>query len=210
MGVILKDIDLQKRKSSELIQQNELKEMSFYIDMAKKCISMFSGPSFIQQMLNNEDAISHVAEHIMWGHMRWDEKRGRTLKSYLNQCGLWAIKIWKTKVYNLSNSGYTVQSLNHPAGRAGEETPELSDIIPDENMKTPHEHIYEDKLQEAIKQINSGCLTELQRKCIESRYLEGKKLRQIAEVLHVSRQAVNQHIKKGLKKLRKQNGICER
>ena len=207
MSVILKDIDVNKRKTSKVEKDNQLEDMSFYINMAKKCISIFSGPSFCKSMIRDEDAISHVAEHIMWGHTRWDADRGRSLKSYLNQCGIWAIKVWQTKVYNTSNTN-KVLSLNHALDQ-NDSSCELSDIIEDKSCSTPYEQLYENSSLEAIEFIDSGCLTRLQKICLQSRYIEGKKLREIAEGLSVTRQAVNQHIKKAITKLRKRNGICE-
>ena len=208
MSVILKDIDVKKRKTSKQEKENQLESMSFYIDMAKKCISIFSGPSFCKSMIKDEDAISHVAEHIMWGHTRWDADRGRSLKSYLNQCGIWAIKVWQTKVYNKSNTN-KILSLNHPLDQ-NDSSCELSDLIQDTSCSTPYQELYDNTSLEVNEFIDSDCLTPLQKICLQSRYIEGKKLREIAELLSVTRQAVNQHIKKAITKLRKRNGICER
>ena len=208
MSVILKDIDTKKRAHNDYgSQKNKMKDIDFYTSMAKKCISMFAGSPTFLRMLKDEDAISHVAEHIMWGHVRWDENRGRALKSYLNQCGIWAIKIWKTKMYHNSQKN-NEQSLNHNMCSDTSDESQLYQIIADKKCFEPHELLYENKRDEALKQIQSSGLTELQQKCLTGRYLEGKKLRQIAESLSVSRQAVNQHIKKGIAKLRKENGIC--
>lgn len=206
MSVILKDIDVNKRKCSNVHKNNNLEDMSFYIDMAKKCISIFAGPSFCKSMISDEDAISHVAEHIMWGHTRWDANRGRSLKSYLNQCGIWAIKVWQTKVYNNSNSNKTL-SLNHVIDEENSSC-ELSNLIEDKKANTPHDSLYDNKALQALEFMNSDCLTPLQSMCLKSRYVEGKKLREIAESLSVTRQAVNQHIKKAISKLRKEHGIC--
>ena len=208
MGIILKDIDEKKRSGNTYEKnQNEMKDVSFYTSIAKKCISMFAGSPTSSRMLKDEDAISHVAEHIMWGHARWDEKRGRALKSYLNQCGIWAIKIWKTKMYNNSKKP-TEQSLNHNIACGLGDESQLYQIVADKKCKEPYQDLYDDKIKEAIKHIENSSLTDLQKQCLRGRYLEGKKLRQIAETLCVSRQAVNQHIKKAISKLRRENGFC--
>ena len=206
MTVILKDIDANKRKSNDYGSKDvEMYTISKYRDIAKKCISLFAGSPMSVSMIKNEDAISHVAEHVMWGHVRWKEDGGRTLKSYLNQCAIWAIKVWKTKLYKSDS----IRSLNYPAMSDGDNETQQYEITADKSAKQPYEILFDDVSMEAKKIISSSCLTQLQGECLYQRYIEGKKLRQIAETLSVSRQAVNQHIKKAIAKLRKSHGVCE-
>mgnify|MGYP003136584864 FL=1 len=208
MSVVLKDIDYNKRKENEYEKINvEMYTVSKYRDIAKKCISLFSGPSFSQNMIRDEDAISHVAEHIMWGHMRWKDGAGRTLKSYLNQCGIWAIQSWKTKIYN--SSKLKISSLNTAIGNDGEKQTSHQDLISDKKSKEPFDILFNNSKDKAQKIIAAKFLTSLQKRCLSSRYIDGKKLVEIADELGVTRQAVNQHIKKAINKLRKHNGICE-
>ena len=207
MPVVMKDIDFNKRNKNDYKSHSSaMYSLSEYRNIAKKCISKFSGPNSCSSMLKSEDAISHVAEHIMWGHIRWREDGGRTLKSYLNQCAIWAIKSWKTKVYQSEDKN--IASLNYSNSDEQEKQSELYQTIEDKKCKEPFEILCNDKVSEIKNFIKSECLTELQQRCLYERYVEGKKLRQIAESLHVSRQAVNQHIKKGVKKLRKYHGVC--
>mgnify|MGYP003111185376 CR=1 FL=1 len=206
MPVVMKDIDFNKRNKNDYENNsNEMYSLKQYTNIAKKCISKFSGDGVSHSMLKSEDAISHVAEHIMWGHVRWREDGGRALKSYLNQCAIWAIKSWKTKIYKNED----IASLNYckPSEAAGRETQAYQNVQ-DKKCKEPFELLYNNNLSEMKSLIESKCLTKLQSKCLYERYVEGKKLRQIAETLCVSRQAVNQHISKAVKKLRKENGIC--
>jgi len=213
MTVVLKDIDVKKRKANHNNNFNKesLYDLDKYRDIAKKCISLFSGPNFCSSMIKNEDAISHVAEHVMWGHIRWEEAKGRTLKSYLNQCAIWAIQVWKTKIYKNSTSDIKTMSLNYSIGghnEAGDGSNQIYQVTEDKKCLEPFEILFKDKSDEAKSIISSECLTKTQRKCLYGRYIEGKKLREIANELNVSRQAVNQHIKKAILKLRKENGIC--
>ena len=204
MGVILKDIDYNKRKENNYQDTKaEMYTLDKYRDIAKKCISLFAGSQISTKMLKDEDAISHVSEHIMWGHVRWKEDGGRTLKSYLNQCAIWAIKVWKTKIYNGDKNN--VMSIDY----SYDDELSVHQTIADKSAKEPHEILFENNVKEVKEAIKNKCLTDLQKECLKQRYLEGKKLRQIAETLNVTRQAVNQHIKKGINKLRKYNGICE-
>ena len=205
MSVILKDISVEKRKNNDYLNNDtELKSFSFYEDMAKKCISMFAGPQIRAKMLKDEDAISHVLENIIWGHMRWQEEKGRTLKSYLNQCGIWAIKSWKTKIYESTKNSQEV-SLNDDFN---DNCSQRYTYVADKNMLEPFDILYDNASRNVEKIMKSSSLTELQKTCIQKRYVESKKLREIAEELRITKQAVNQHIKSAVRKMKKQNGIC--
>ncbi len=207
MSVILKDIDAKKRMSNNYSEHNaKMYDMKEYIDIAKRCISIFAGSAMSSKMIKDEDAISHVAEHVMWGHIRWREDGGRTLKSYLNQCAIWAVKVWKTKIYKSEKN--KIMSLNHQITNSEGSCVEQIDLLKDEKAKTPFEEAFLNTNEEAVSIINNTKLTNLQKTCVEERYLYNKKLQQIADSLGVSRQAVNQHIKKAINKLRKHHGIC--
>lgn len=210
MTVILKDIDFEKRKNCKYENNGKsLYELQEYREIAKKCISLFAGPHTFKQMLSDEDAISHVAEHIVWGHVRWREDGGRTLNSYLNQCAIWSIKVWKTKAYKSINSKRKrLFSLDCCNSQNEDDGFSIADITPDKKTKEPFEILFDNHSKDAQEMVSNKCLTKLQKKCLYGRYVEGKKLREIAESLSVSRQAVNQHIKKGIQKLRFEYGVC--
>ena len=204
MSIVLKDIDFNKRKVNNYSDNKiEMYTLEQYRDIAKRCISLFAERPSSYGMINNEDAIAHVAEHIMWGHLRWKEDGGRTLKSYLNQCAIWAIKVWKTKIYQLDKK--KTMSLNHVISNSSGSESEQYKIIADKKSKTPEDIIFKNNTNNAKEIIKNKSLTKLQNKCLELRYIEGKKLQEIADEMGVSKQAVNQHIKKGIKKLREHN-----
>lgn len=208
MSVILKDIDQNKRSKNDYSNsQSNMESLEYYDTLARKTISMFAGSS-AAKMLKDDDAVSHVSEHIMWGHLRWKEDGGRTLKSYLNQCGIWAIKIWKTKIYK-SSEGQKIHSLNHGLSSSDSDSCELYQITMDKKCEEPFNELFNNTRQDALSIIKDESLTNLQKKCLYQRYIEGKKLRQIAESMTVSKQAVDQNIKKAIQKLRKKHDISE-
>ena len=70
MGIILKDIDEKKRSGNTYEKnQNEMKDVSFYTSIAKKCISMFAGSPTSSRMLKDEDAISKSMWHMGYQDM---------------------------------------------------------------------------------------------------------------------------------------------
>lgn len=208
MSIVLKDIDFNKRKNNDYASDTtKMYSLEDYTKIAMKCISSFCGTNSAK-MIKDEDAISHVAEHIMWAHIRWKPDGGRTLRSYLNQCAIWSIKVWKTKAYNEDKKNIMSIDYNINSSNSADKDLSLSDYIQDKKTPKPFDILFNNNSDDVEKIINHKCLTKLQRKCLEQRYLEGKKLRQIAESLGVTRQAVNQHVKKAIKKLRKEHGIC--
>lgn len=209
MTVVLKDIDIQKRSNNNYSENPpNMYNLNKYREIAKKCISLFAGYPMSSKMIKDEDAIAHVAEHIVWGHLRWKENGGRTLRSYLNQCAIWSIKVWKTKIYQSEKK--KTRSLNYTISGDGDVGgSQQYEIISDQKSSEPFDILFNDQTIEAKNIINNKCLTKLQNSCMKQRYLEGKKLREIAETMGVSRQAVNQHIKKAINKLRKHHGVCD-
>tara|TARA_Y100001938_G_scaffold150500_1_gene241726 strand:+ start:2954 stop:3559 length:606 start_codon:yes stop_codon:yes gene_type:complete len=198
MTVVLRDVDAKKRQGFSSNNNEEMYSLAEYIEIAKKCMSKFSSRENSIRMLKDESAISHVAEHIMWGHLRWKEDGGRNLKSYLCQCAIWAIKVWKTKSYQADQKKN--MSLNYELGDDGGN--QQYEVISDTKLKEPFDIIYNDPIDNAMEIINGSNLTDIQKKCMQERYVEGKKLHEIASELKVSKQAINQHIKRAIKKMR--------
>lgn len=200
MTVVIRDINVKKRASSECFKNPpEMYTMPEYVEIAKKCICTFAEHSFAQSMLRDEDAISHVAEHLMIGHCRWKEDGGRTLRSYLNQCSIWAIQVWLTKVCEANAK--SILSLNH-SSTSFDSREQLYELVADKKAEEPFELLFNNNRVAAMELINSECLNETQRTCLEGRYIEGKSLQAIADGLGVTRQAVFQTVDKAIKILK--------
>ena len=197
MTVVLRDVDVTKRAKNDYVTNADtLLTLYEYIEIARRCIGAFASSS---GMLNDDDAVAHVAEHLMLGHLRWKEDGGRTLYSYLNQCAIWAIKSWKNKLYQ-TNKQHQELSLNADAGRNGEGA-QLYQFVPDKKAKEPFDILFNDNEKTVGSLVESECLTHLQRYCLKRRYIENQTLQEIANSLGVSRQAVHLHIKKAIARL---------
>ena len=101
-----------------------------------------------------------------------------------------------------------IRSLNHVISNGGDGESQQYELIADKKCKDPFDILFNNAKLEAESVIEDECLTSLQCKCLKERYINGKKLQQIAGSLGITRQAVNQHIKKGLNKLKERHGIC--
>jgi RNA polymerase sigma factor (sigma-70 family) len=196
MTVVLRGIDATKRAKNDYVTNADtLLTLYEYIEIAKRCIGAFaSAPN----MLRDDDAIAHVAEHLMLGHLRWKENGGRTLRSYLNQCAIWAIKSWKSKLYKVSQQQEL--SLNMDSGYCDQHG-ELYQLIPDKKAREPSDILFNDNEKAANSLINSDCITKLQRYYLTQRYIENKTFQEIGDSVGVSRQAVKQCITKAITKL---------
>jgi len=196
--VVLWDIDKKKRAANKHISKETAVDWGVqdYHDVATRCIGAFASSDLAQSMLQNEDAISFVAEHLMYAAQRWEQyPGGRSLRSYLNQCASWCIKRWiEISQKSMSKSH---MSLNAPMG--AEEDSQLYEIIADVKSKSADEILEAQELRNLIHNID---LTERQLQCINSVYVCGQMASDVARDLNVSRQRVDQCLTAGIKKIR--------
>jgi hypothetical protein len=184
--------------------------LDFYITLAQKIIAKFGGKisgAVSKNMLKNEDAISFVANAIMMGDWRWkDTKNNKSLYSYRNQCGIWAIKTYITKFYKSKNSKRKVSteySLNYINMDDGHE---LEQIVADKDQLDPldilinneNEEIRSDLISEILE---SDILSEKQKQYIRLYFFENLTLDKIGKQFGVTREAVRQSIKVSISKI---------
>lgn len=187
--------------------------LDFYITLAKKIIAKTgsrSSSSLTKKMLKDEDAISFVANSLMMGDWRWkdgEDKNYKSLYSYRNQCGIWAIKTYLTKFYKQKNSNKKMISnfsLNH---MCDDETSELTHVIPDEKQINPIDILIDGETKESLcdmihKIIDSDILSDKQKDFIKLYYFENMTLEKIGNLYGVTREAIRQSIKNSLQKIR--------
>lgn len=200
MTVVTWDIDTKKRQESSLFEndlpaEHEHWTIYDYYKVAKRCIGYFAHGNLARSMLRSEDAISFVAEHLVYASYRWENGRGRTLNSYLNQCALWSIQRWVKM--NTKQSHVSLSQEHYQDGRMSNEA------TIDSLVDTPEKIILRDEQRaKIIKLIDNAGLTDKQRNCMKLVYEEGKKPADVARSLGISPQAVQQHTKRGVEKLK--------
>jgi RNA polymerase sigma factor (sigma-70 family) len=173
-----------------------------YLTIARKLIATIA-PRFrtglAKEILQSEDAVSNIATQLMFGDWRWDGNGTR--QGYRKQCAEWAIKAyigraskrWKNNCLSLN---YLLESDQ-----------ELSDLIPDDKQVRPDSAVseQEEKSREVRlidKLLATGVLSAQQERCIRMNYLEDMSLVDVGKHLGISRQGVQDHIKRGLNTLR--------
>lgn len=191
--------------------------LDFYIVLAQKIIAKMGtklASTLAKNMLKNEDAISFVANAIMMGDWRWkDNSDGKhtnykSLYSYRNQCGIWAIKTYITKFYKTKNStkqnNTEEYSLNYHSLEDGEE---LQSIVTDPKQSDPLSILIEAEDNENAKKLVNDILcleilSDKQKEYVRLYFFEGLTLEKIGSLHGVTREAVRQSIKTSISKIK--------
>src|SRR6056300_1908493 len=102
------------KQKTKYNNKNKIKfeSLDFYINLAQKSISKFADQicqGSAKRMLQSEDAIANIANGIMMADWRWDRNRkgpsglSKTQYSYRNQCAIWGIQSYITRMYGKKN-----------------------------------------------------------------------------------------------------------
>ncbi len=176
-----------------------------YLLLAKKCISKFAN-GLSKKMLKDEDAISYVANSIMMADWRWDENYSneqgtkKTKYSYRNQCAIWAIQTYATKVYKKPKKINKVYSMDHLPDDDGLSVHELlqdtNTVDPQDNMSNVEQKEDLGKLIHEL--ITLDCLSARQQDYLKLYYFDNYTFDKIGKKYGVTREAVRQGLKKTL------------
>lgn len=183
-------------------KQMEEFTLSEYLDYAKRCISAFAPSDEVQNMLRDEDAISYVAEHLMYAKQRWKKDGGRTVKSYLNQSAIWCIPRWfiiRNRNRNLSLD--FILEEHNPSKRNSD----YHQLVEDKNQLPPDEYLMKKEEKEKFnKLIERSQLGESQKKYFYEVYDNGTSISDAAKTFGVTRQAVSFSLKLAIDKIKTQ------
>ncbi len=186
--------------------ERKYESLSTYLMLAKKIINKFAPKFIVKHMLNDEDAISDVAVALMNADKNFDPDRQgtnnfkKTLYSYRNQCGLWAIKTYVTKQYKTKK----VNSLDYVFD---DDNNTLYSTIPDSKNKDPLTILIDNEQKDNTESdiafiLNSDILNDKQKDQIRMYYFENKSLAEIGKEYGVTREAIRQSIKRALSSIR--------
>lgn len=186
--------------------ERKYESLSTYLMLAKKIINKFAPKFIVKHMLNDEDAISDVAVALMNADKNFDPDRQgtnnfkKTLYSYRNQCGLWAIKTYVTKQYKTKK----VNSLDYVFD---DDNNTLYSTIPDSKNKDPLTILIDNEQKDNTELdiafiLNSDILNDKQKDQIRMYYFENKSLAEIGKEYGVTREAIRQSIKRALNSIR--------
>jgi len=191
----------------------EFDSLDSYLLLAKKAISKFANKIFnglSKKMLNDEDAISSVANAIMMADWRWDEnyqnKQGtkKTKYSYRNQCALWAIQTYASKIYQKPKRIKNVYSLDYTSD---DFDASIYDYTQDSKTLRPDEYLINKENCESLSNIINNILsidylTDRQKDYIKLYYFEDYTFEKIGNKYGITREAVRQGLNKALDLIR--------
>ena len=177
---------LPQKNSEKIPVATDAKFMSLYdyLSLAKRCIKKYAGNDIRARMLADDDAISFVAERLMYGTCHYRKNKGTLLSTYYGQCSIWAITRWKIMVVKQCKNHL---SINYAVG----ENP-LADVIEDKRSK------YNENMG-----MDMRGLTPLQLDCITKHFQHNITYANIAKQRGVTRQAVHDVVRRSLLKLAK-------
>ena len=205
MKLIIKDIDADKiRKNQTFENKNpevEMLSLDEYLNIAKKCIAYFANRDLRSQMLKSEDAVSFVAEHLMSATCRWSPDKGRTLRSYHNQCAIWAIQNWMSRLAKTRE----VLSINKEIG-GDDDTCQLYEILEDKRDLSFSETKYQEMRTEIRSMIDGSGLSEMEKDCLTKKFLDHMSVKEISKDINKVDKFVYNIIQRAIKKLRKSCG----
>lgn len=184
---------------------NDIKfeSLSEYIVLAKKIIAKNA-----KWLLRDEDAISSVAYCIMMADWRYDKDNNvgtdrpqKTLYSYRNQCGIWAIKTYLTKK---SKKVYPSCSLDYQNEFDGNN---IHSIIQDKRVKTPLEELEKQEEHNQNKtfiddMLDCDKISQKQKEFIRLYYIENYTYERIAKLHNLRRESIRQSIIRALRVLK--------
>jgi RNA polymerase primary sigma factor len=152
-----------------------------------------------------EDLIQEGNLGLIDAAERFDIGRGCQFSTY----AIWRIRDYVSRATrNMTMNGREVLSLDLPVDEDGDNI--LADLIPDENTMSPCELAGKNELKEHVKEMVS-CLKPCERRVIELRFgFDGApehSLREIGEILGISKERVRQIEVKALGRLRKLTGF---
>lgn len=185
------------------MENKQYDTLSTYISLAKRMISKFA-PKFYKtlayEMLNDEDALSDVANAIMTADWKYDSERTgkitgqkKTKYSYRNQCAIWAIKTYVSQKYKTSVKNHTSYDPDiHIVSK--EDNNPLDQLIEQENG---------DIQTDCIRKIlSSDILSNKQKEHIKLYYFENLTLSEIGKKYGVTREAIRQSLLKGIQQIK--------
>lgn len=194
MSVVVVDINSTTLKKTGNMTRTPEKEarmlpLAEYYKIAKRVILHCASPSLAKSMVKDEDAMSFMVEALIRGTMRWEPDGGRTLRSYLNQCGRWAIPRW---------------ILNK---KQADKRKNLSlDMEMDDDGNNMHNFVADPFAVGNVEEIiDKPYLNDTQKECLRLRFVNNMTFRDIGTALNKTGQRIKQIVNKAIEKLRNEH-----
>lgn len=185
---------------------DHLLTMDEYLKISRRIIGCYASPKAAHHMLNDEDALSFVANKLMIGTCKWVHggKRG-THRGYLSQCGQWAIQTWVSQQNHKTNKEWDDLSLTHTVQHAtgNDRVVYLYQTLIDKSAPDPSAECVLDLSQKIDIAIQNAKISERQLEALELVYYQGLTLEQAGGIMGVSKQRIQQLLNKAYESILK-------
>ena len=144
-------------------------------------------------LVNDEDAVSHVAYRMMLADQTWDGSSGRDTWRY-NQARYAILRVITKKK---KEKGRNIKSLDYGWDMKNDDVQTLSQIIPDRDYTQIYEQF--DDICECANKILKG--RKLQ--CFNLYYKDQRSMEEVGKKLGITKQAVSLHVINSIKEIKK-------
>ena len=188
-------------------KNKKFKSLQEYLEIAKKSIMYYAPKGNIAKILrNSDDAISMIAYKIMLADWRHEQEKGCNENTWRYKAGQYAVKDFLESQRKLKNRN-SVPFKSDDAGDYYE--------IEDMKQESPTKKIKEEERIGRIRNrlqfaMENAKLSDVQKRCLQIRFFEKEEdgepipYAKIGKMIdpQITRQAVEQNIKRGLAKLK--------
>jgi RNA polymerase sigma factor (sigma-70 family) len=184
----------------------EFKSLQEYLEIARKSILYFAPKGYTKTLSSSEDAISMIAYKVMLADWRYEQEKGCSENT-------WRYKAAKYAVLDFLNSQGKVK--NKMATELRTYDFDSFDVVEDYKQHSPTKNIREEERIGRIRNrlqfaMQNSKLSNIQKECLRLRYFELEQngehfaYAKIGKMVDppISRQAVEQNIKRALMKLK--------
>ena len=151
---------------------------------------------------SDDECVAFVAYWMMRADWKYDPDKGAKMSTYRINAGRWALVSWANKLKKRTEDSNKTLSLNVPTKTNGEYL-DLCDELPAKEDKSEINNEIAEKI------IGNNCNSEKLQRYLRLYYIDGYNCTEIAHMSGVSKQAVNEGIRRAIAILREQKNLKE-
>ena len=148
----------------------------------------------------DDECIAFVSYWMMRADWKYDPNKGAKMSTYRINAGRWALVSWANKLKKRAEEGSKTLSLNVPTKIDGEYF-DMCDEIPDREDSSKINNEIAEKI------VSNNCNSEKLQHYLRLYYVDGFNCTELAEMQGVSKQAVNEGIRRAISRLKEQKEL---
>ena len=149
---------------------------------------------------SDDECVAFVSSWMMRADWKYDPDKGAKMSTYRINAGRCAVVSWANKLKKRAEKSRQTLSLNVPTKNDGEYF-DMCDEIPAREDKSKASNEIAEKI------VSNNCNSEKLQSYLRLYYIDGYNCAEIAKMQGVSKQAVNEGIRRAILKLREQKAL---